>query len=171
MAVNAYLWVEGITGPSTSKKGFIDILSFSWGLSQTSTYGTGASGKESKAGRADFQNLSIMKVLDATSPLLAECCASGTIVPGVWIVYDKPVGTGTTTQQDYFRVYLKDAMVTSVQLSGSGENPTESISFAFQAVEVAYKAEADDGKSLEGAVPKGWDLAALNGAWAAPAFK
>ena len=171
MAVNAYLWVEGITGPSTSKTGFIDILSFSWGLSQTSTYGTGASGKESKAGRADFSNLSIMKVLDVTSPLLAECCASGTIVPAVWIVYDKPVGTGTTTQQDYFRVYLKDALVTSVQLSGSSENPTESVSFAFQAVEVAYKAEADDGKSLQGAVPKGWDLAALNGAWAAPAFK
>ena len=44
-------------------------------------------------------------------------------------------------QQDYFRIYLKDALITSVQLSGSNENPTESVSFAFQAVEVAYKAE------------------------------
>ncbi|MGD0360688.1 MAG: type VI secretion system tube protein Hcp [Bryobacteraceae bacterium] len=166
MAVNAYLYVDGVTGPSTSKTGFIDILSFSWGVSQTSTYGTGASGKEAKAGRADFQNLSIMKVLDNASPLLCECCASGTIVDKVYILYDKPVGKGATVQQDYFRIYLKDALVTSLQLSGSSENPTESITFAFQAVEIAYKAEQDDG-TLAAAVPKGWDLAALNGAWAA----
>jgi type VI secretion system secreted protein Hcp len=171
MAVNAYLYIDGITGPSTSKTGFIDILSFSWGVSQTSTYGTGASGKESKAGRADFSNLSIMKVLDAASPLICECCASGTIIANVYILYDKPIGTGATTQQDYFRLYLTDALVTSVQLSGSSENPTESVSFAFQTVEIAYKAEVDNGASLAGAVPKGWDLAALNGAWAAPAFK
>jgi type VI secretion system secreted protein Hcp len=166
VAVNAYLYVDGVTGPSTSKTGYIDILSFSWGVTQTSTYGTGASGKEAKAGRADFQNLSIMKVLDNSSPLLCECCASGTIVDKVYILYDKPVGKGATVQQDYFRIYLKDALVTSLQLSGSSENPTESITFAFQAVEIAYKAEQDDG-TLAAAVPKGWDLAALNGAWAA----
>ena len=68
MAVNAYLFVEGVDGPSTSKPNHIDVLSFSWGVSQTSTYGAGASGKESKAGRADFSNLTIMKVLDKTTP-------------------------------------------------------------------------------------------------------
>ena len=118
MAVNAYLFIDGITGPSTSKTGFIDILSFSWGVTQTSTYGAGASGKEAKAGRADFSNLSIMKVLDKTSPLLCDHCASGDILSKVYIVYDKPVGT---EQQDYFRIYLKDALITSVQLSGSNE--------------------------------------------------
>ena len=64
MAVNAYLYIDGIEGPSTSKAKCIDIISFSWGVSQTSTYGAGASGKEAKAGRADFSNLTIMKVLD-----------------------------------------------------------------------------------------------------------
>ena len=167
MAVNAYLYVDGVTGPSTSKTGFIDILSFSWGVSQTSTYGTGASGKEAKAGRADFSNLSIMKVLDKTSALLTDFCTRGQIIAKVYIVYDKAVGTGTTTQQDYFRIYLKDAMITSQQLSGSSDNPTEAISFAFQAVEIAYKAETDTG-TLEAAVPKGWDLETLNAAWAAP---
>ena len=47
MAVNAYLYVDGVTGPSTSKTGFIDVLSFSWGVSQTAVYGTGASGMRS----------------------------------------------------------------------------------------------------------------------------
>jgi type VI secretion system secreted protein Hcp len=164
MAVNAYLYVDGITGPSTSKAGFIDVLSFSWGVSQTAVYGAGASGKEAKAGRADFSNLTIMKVLDATSPLLCDHCASGNILAKVYIVYDKPVGDA---QADYFRIYVQDALITSVQLSGSNENPTESVSFAFQKVEVAYKAENDDG-TLAAAVPKGYDLSLLTADYAAP---
>ncbi len=68
MAVNAYLFIDGIDGPSTSKTGHIDVLSFSWGVSQTATYGAGASGKEAKAGRADFSNLSIMKVSGQNHP-------------------------------------------------------------------------------------------------------
>jgi type VI secretion system secreted protein Hcp len=168
MAVNAYLYVDGVTGPSTSKTGFIDILSFSWGVSQTSTYGAGASGKEAKAGRADFASLSIMKVLDATTPLLVDHCDSGNILAKVYILYDKPVGD---SQADYFRIYLQDALISSVQLSGSSENPTESVSFAFQSVEVCYKPEADDG-SLGGAICKGYDLETLSASWAAPdAFK
>ena len=163
MAVNAYLFIDGIEGPSTSKPKHIDVLSFSWGVSQTAVYGAGASGKEAKAGRADFSNLSIMKVLDKTSPLLVDHCATGNILSKVYIVYDKPVGD---KQQDYFRIWLKDALITSVQLSGSNENPMESVSFAFQGVEIAYKAEKDDG-SLDAAIPKGYDLENLTANFAA----
>src|SRR6478752_5751730 len=163
MAVNAYLFVDGVEGPSTSKTGCIDILSFSWGVSQTAVYGAGASGKEAKAGRADFSNLNIMKVLDKTTPLLCDHCATGDILKKVYILYDKPVGD---KQQDYFRVYLKDALITSVQLSGSNENPTESVSFAFQGVEVAYRPEKDDG-TLDAAIRKGYDLELLTANFAA----
>ena len=164
MAVNAYLYIDGVEGPSTSKENHIDILSFSWGVSQTSTYGAGASGKEAKAGRADFSNLTIMKVLDKTSPFLVDHCASGDILDEVYILYDKPAGD---KQDDYFRIYLKDALITNVQLSGSDANPTESVSFAFQAVEIAYRPEKDDG-SLDGAIPKGYDLETLTPGFAAP---
>lgn len=165
MAVNAYLSVKGVDGPSTSKPKHIDILSFSWGVSQTAVYGPGASGKEAKAGRADFSNLTIMKVLDATSPLLADHCASGDILDEVYIVYDKPVGD---KQEDYFRIFLKDALITSIQLSGSNENPTESVSFAFQSVEIAYRPEKEDGK-LDAAIRKGYNLEKLTADFAASA--
>jgi len=165
MAVNAYLIVDGFPGPSTSKTGAIDVLSFSFGASMVSSYGTGASGKESKAGRADFSNLSVMKVLDKTSTDLFKCCVSGLIIPKVTLLYDKPVQGNK--QDDYFRVFIKDALITSVQLSGSSENPTESVSFAFQAVEIAYKAEKDDG-SLEGAKQAGFDLETLKSDYASP---
>jgi type VI secretion system secreted protein Hcp len=163
VAVNAYLYIDGVEGPSTSRTGCIDVLSFSWGVSQTAVYGAGASGKEAKAGRADFSNLSIMKVLDKTSPLLCDHCATGNILDKVYILYDKPVGD---KQQPYFRIWLKDALITSVQLSGSNENPTESISFAFQGVEIAYAPEKDDG-SLDAAIRKGYNLETLTADFAA----
>jgi type VI secretion system secreted protein Hcp len=163
MAVSAHLFIDGITGPSTSVPGTIDVLSFSWGVSQTAVYGTGASGKEAKAGRADFSNLTIMKVLDATSPLLCDHCATGNILAKVYIVYTKPVGD---KQDNYFRIWIKDALVTSVQLSGSSEQPVESVSFAYQGVEIAYRPEADDG-SLGAAIPKGYDLELLTADFAA----
>lgn len=164
MAVNAYLYIDGVEGPSTSKPNHIDVLSFSWGVRQTSTYGVGASGKEAKAGRADFSELTITKVLDKTSPFLFSHCASGDILDEVYILYDKPVGD---KQDDYFRVYLKDAQITNVHMSAANENPTESVSFAFQSVEVAYRPEKDDG-SLDGAIPKGYDLSSLTPGYAAP---
>jgi type VI secretion system secreted protein Hcp len=163
MAVNAYLYIDGIQGPSTSRTDHIDILSFSWGVSQTSTYGAGASGKEAKAGRADFSNLTIMKVLDKTTPLRCDHSATGNILAKVYILYDKPVGD---KQQAYFRIWIKDALITSVQLSGSNENPTESVSFAFQGVEYAYAPEKDDG-SLDAAIRKGYNLETLTADFAA----
>lgn len=166
MAVNAYLKIEGIDGPSTSNPNHIDILSFSWGVSQTATYGAGASGQEAKAGRANFSDLSIMKVLDKTSPALADACARGMIIPSVYILYDKPIGASGATQASYYRLYLKDALITSVQVSGSSENPSESVTFAYQAVEYAYNPEDDKG-NLAGWVPKGYDLEHLQAGWTA----
>jgi len=166
MAVNAYLYVDGFPGPSTSKTTYIDILSFSFGASMTSTYGTGASGMESKAGRADLGNLSIMKVLDKTSTDLFKSCVSGNVIPKVILLYDKPL-QGSSTQADYYRIYLQDALITSFQHSGSSENPTESISFAYQAIEIAYKAELD-ASTLDGAKAAGFNLETLKSDYAAP---
>lgn len=166
MAVNAYLIIDGITGPSTSKTGAIDLLSFSWGASNTATYGTGASGKEAKAGRANLADLSVMKVLDATSPTLFSHCVSGDILKTVQLLYDKPVGD---KQEDYYVINLKDALITSIQHSGTAENPMESLTIAYQAVEIAYKPEKDDG-SLDAAQRKGYDLETLSSSYAGPGF-
>jgi type VI secretion system secreted protein Hcp len=157
MAVNAYLVIDGTPGPSTSKTDAIDVLSFSFGASMTNTYGAGSSGKEARAGRADISDLTIMKVLDKTSPALFDHCVTGNVLSKVTLLYDKPVGD---SQQDYFKVEMTDALITSIQLSGSSENPTESVAFAFQKVVIAYNPEGDDG-SLVGFIPKGFDMGTL----------
>jgi len=156
MAVNAYLVIDSIPGPSTSKTNAIDIMSFSFGASNTAVLGAGSSGGEARAGRADFSNLSIMKVLDKTSPLLFDSCVNGTFLKKVEILYDKPVGNKPT---DYFTILLDDALITAVSLSGSNENPMESVSFAFSKVKVSYNPEEDG--AMKGFIDKGFDVLKL----------
>jgi type VI secretion system secreted protein Hcp len=156
MAVNAYLLIDGRPGPSTSKKDHIDIMSFSFGASNTSVIGSGSSGGEARAGRANLSDLTIMKVLDKVSPLLFDDCCTGNFLKKVDILYDKPMGD---SQEDYFKIHLEDALITSIQLSGSSENPMESISFAFSKVKVSYNPEEDG--ALKGFIDKGFDVLKL----------
>ena len=154
MAVNAYLIIDGRPGPSKSKTNAIDVLSFSFGASQTSVVGT--SGGETRAGRASLSDLSIMKVLDKTSPLLFDDCVTGNYLTKVDLFYDKPMGD---QQEDYFKIHMENVLITSIQLSGSNENPMESISFSFAKIKVSYNPEAD-GK-LAGFIDKGFDVLKL----------
>ncbi len=106
MAVNAYLVIDGRPGPSTSKQDAIDILSFSFGASNTAVIGAGSSGGEARAGRANLGDVTIMKVLDKTSPLLFDDCVTGNYLKKVDIIYDKPMGDN---QEDYFKIHMEDA--------------------------------------------------------------
>jgi type VI secretion system secreted protein Hcp len=156
MAVNAYLIIDGRPGPSTSKKDAIDILSFSFGASQTAVIGSGSSGGEARAGRASVSDVTIMKVLDKVSPLLFDDCVTGNYLKKIDVIYDKPMGD---SQEDYFKIHMEDALITSIQLSGSSENPMESISFAFSKVKVSYNPEEDG--ALKGFIDKGFDVLKL----------
>jgi type VI protein secretion system component Hcp len=138
-AVNAYLTIPGVVGPSTSVAGAIDILSFSFGAtSPTSRRATGA----------NCQQLSIMKVVDVTSPTLLAHTLFGVDYPSVTVTYTKPVGA---QQQTYFIITLHNASIASVEESGSNENPIESVSFQTTSYTVTYFPENPDG-TLGGAV-------------------
>jgi len=156
MAVNAYLIIDGRPGPSTSKSNAIDILSFSFGASQTSVIGVGSSGGEARAGRANLSDLSIMKVVDKVSPLLFDDCVTGNYLKKVDIIYDKPMGNN---QEEYYKIHLEDALITSIQHSGSNENPMESITFAYSKIKVSYNPE--DAGALKGFIDKGFDVLKL----------
>ncbi|MDE3136164.1 MAG: type VI secretion system tube protein Hcp [Acidobacteriota bacterium] len=154
MAVNAYLIIQGVEGPSTTRKNAIDIYSFSFGASMPVSIQQ--AGGESRAGRANFQDVSVMKAVDKTSPQLFQDCISGDFLTKVEVIYDKPMGD---KQEDYFKIEMENAIITSISLSGSNENPVESLSFAFKKIKVSYNPEVD--KSLQGFVDKGFDLEKL----------
>lgn len=156
MAVNAYITIDGRPGPSTSKPGAIDILSFSFGATQQAVFGVGSSGGEARSGRANLQDVTIMKVVDKVSPLLFDDCVTGNYIKTVDIVYDKPMGDD---QEDYYKIHMEDALITSIQHSGSSENPVESISFAFSKIKISYNPE--EGGALKGFIDKGFDVLKL----------
>ncbi len=143
-------------GPAPARQDAIDILSFSFGASQTAVIGVGSSGGEARAGRANLHDLSIMKVVDKVSPLLFDDCVTGNYLKTVDVIYDKPMGDD---QQDYYKIHLEDALITSFQHSGSSENPMESISFAYSKIKVSYNPE--EGGALKGFIDKGFDVLKL----------
>jgi type VI secretion system secreted protein Hcp len=140
-AVNAYLLVDGIKGGSTSRENAIDLLSFSQGVSRIVATTAGA-GAGARAGKVACSDLSIMKVVDVASVPLIQAAFTGQIIPHVTVIYDKPVGE---KQQTYFTITLSNVIVTSVQQSGSNENPTESVSFSATTFAYSFSPEKDDG--------------------------
>jgi type VI secretion system secreted protein Hcp len=140
-AVNAYLFVDGIDGPSTTRPHAIDVLSFSVGVSEAAT--TGRTGAQATVGKPNCSDLSIMKVLDSASIPLVAAAFTGQTLANVKLVYTRPV---LDKDVDYFTLTLSTVMVTSVQESGSNENPTESISLDAKTFTYSFTPQKPDGK-------------------------
>ena len=72
-AVDMFLKITGIDGESQDKthKNEIEILSFSWGVSNA---GTGAFGMGSGSGKASVSDINIMKHVDKSTPNLWKYC-------------------------------------------------------------------------------------------------
>ena len=82
--------------------------------------------------------------------------------PGTYLMRSTSFTTSrwaSNAQQDYFKIHMEKALITSMQISGSSENPMESISFAFGKIKVSYNPE--EGGSLKGFIDKGFDVLKL----------
>jgi type VI secretion system secreted protein Hcp len=140
MAVDFYLKLDGIEGEAATT-GFekqIQLLSFSWGGSQTSSVaGTGGSG----AGRADLSDLSIMKHMDkATSPVF-KALVSGQHIKSGSLSATKAGGNG----KPFLKLSFEELFVTSQQISASSEIPTESVSFSYNKIKEEYWTQDEKG--------------------------
>src|SRR6185436_633220 len=146
MAVDVFLKLGDVKGESKDSKhaGEIDVLSWSWGLSQTGTMSFGGGGG---AGKANFSDLNFMHALDKASPVLMTKCATGEHFKEATLVSRK-AGKG---QQEYLIVKMKEVFITSVQPSGSSEHPMESVSMTFSHIDLEYKPQKEDG-SLDAGV-------------------
>jgi type VI secretion system secreted protein Hcp len=155
MAFDAYLKLDGVEGEATDK-GFekqINILSFSWGVSNPSTpIGTGAG-----AGKVSVSDFSVMKWTDKSSANLFQSCCSGKHYPKATLTLRK---AGGDKPVDYLKYEFKTLFVTSLQWSGSrgGDDvPTESVSFSFASVEVTYTEQSEKGAAAKPQIA-GWDF-------------
>jgi type VI secretion system secreted protein Hcp len=152
MAVDVFLKIGDVKGESIDSKhaGEIDVLSWSWGVSNS---GSGALGGGHGSGKANFGDLNFMHALDKSSPVLLKACAMGDHFPEATLVSRK-AGKG---QQDYLIIKMKEVFITSVQPSGSSEHPMESVSISFGHVDLEYKPQKADG-SVEAGVHFIYDI-------------
>jgi type VI secretion system secreted protein Hcp len=163
MAFDTYLFFTGgdpkIEGETTDakykdKKAF-EIFSFSWGVSNPTTVGSGTGGMS--AGKASISSFNIMKKTDAASPALFLACASGSHYPTMEVVMRKSSGAN---KLEFLTYTFSEVLVESVQWSGSSggdDTPTESVSFAFGKVEVSYQPQDATGAAEGGAKTASWD--------------
>jgi type VI secretion system secreted protein Hcp len=122
----------------TNHKNEIQILSFSWGGSQTTSVGgTGGSG----AGKVSLSEFNVMKSFDKASVPLFKSLVSGTHIANGVLTASKAGGGG----KPYITVKFKELFVTSYQVSGSSEVPTESVSFSYNEVNISYSTQDDKG--------------------------
>jgi|SRR5262245_60888381 type VI secretion system secreted protein Hcp len=122
----------------------IEVLSFSWGVTNTGSIGGGGGGG---AGRATFKDLSILHNVDKATPRLLEACATGRHLKDATITQRK-AGKG---QPEYLIIKMNDVIITGVALSDtSGEAGSETVTLAFAKVDLEYKPQRADGSLDEG---------------------
>jgi len=143
MACDMFLKIDGITGETSADgmSGYMSILSFSFGVSNATTVGPGSGGLT--GGRSSLSDFSVMKSTESASTDLFLHCASGKSYASAEVVIRKATGDGG--QQTFLKYSFTNIMITSVQWSGGGDEPTEALSFAFQAVTIEYSKQGDDG--------------------------
>ena len=158
MAYDAFLKLDGIQGESQkdNHKQEIDLMSFSWGASNSSSVGTGTGASTGKVSVSDF---SIMKSTDSSSPPLFQKCCDGTVIATGVVTLQRQTNQGA---QAYLVYNFTNVYVTSVQWSGSGgsgDSPMESVSFCFEKGTVDYT-PVDDNGTPGTAIHGGWNVGA-----------
>jgi len=155
MAVDMFLKIGDIKGESLDKvyKDWIDVLAWSWGLSQSGTahMGPGAGG-----GKVSIQDMSFTKFVDRSSANLMLKCCNGKHYPEATLVVRK----SGETPLEYYKVKMTDVMISSISTGGSGgeDRVTENVSLNFAKVQVLYTPQKPDGTKDAG-VEMVWSIA------------
>jgi type VI secretion system secreted protein Hcp len=123
--------IDGIDGSVTTRgfEGWHEVLSFSWGESNSISFGGGGGG----IGRVNMQDMSFTKLCGKGSPKLFLNCASGQPIPNVVIAVNSQADPPDPDVQMY---RLSNCFITSYQVGGdSASLPTESLSVLFARIE------------------------------------
>ncbi len=154
MASDIFAKIGDIKGESLDDKhkDEIEVLSYSWGVTNAGSMAAGSGGGE---GKATFHDLSFVHNIDKASPVLMQSCADGTHMKEATITHRK-AGKG---QHEYLIVKMNDVIITSVTHGGSGDGHSENVSLAFAKVNVEYKPQKADG-SLDAGIHMKYDLKA-----------
>ena len=157
MSFDAYLKIEAIKG-SAQAKGNVDeipLFSFSWGAANPISVTVE---KGLAAGKVNLTSFNLMKKSDKASPILFQYCCNGTHIDKCVVSLRKSGGTDMLT---FIKYKFTNCMIESIQWSGSGggdDTPSESVSIAFEKVELMYQPQGKDGAKDGAEIPASWDV-------------
>lgn len=125
-----FLAVDGVDGPSTTK-GFekqIPVLSYSWGVSNTSTLSSSGGG----AGKAVESPFAFTMLANVASPALASLCCTGKHVRTATL---HGIRTSGKSRVQYLTITLSDVLVSSLhQLESGGHQPVDTVHLLYQSI-------------------------------------
>jgi type VI secretion system secreted protein Hcp len=156
MALDMFIKIPGADGESVASghTNEIDILAWSWGMSQSGTMhvATGGGG-----GKANVQDLSFTKYIDKASPKLQLLCLNGKNIAGDTVLTVQKAGEKVVK---YVVITMTDMIITSVSTGGSGgeDRLTENVTLNFAKVKFEYTPQKPDGTAGT-VVPYTWDIA------------
>lgn len=155
MSVDMFLKIDDIEGESVDDvhAGEIDILSWSWGMSQS---GTTHSGRGGGAGKVNVQDLSFVHYVDKSSANLMKMCCNGKHFEEATLVVRK----AGETPLEYLIITMKNGLIASVSTGGSGgdDRITENVTLNFSEFKTEYVPQMADG-SGDASVIVGWNIA------------
>ena len=146
MAAGIFAKLGDIKGESldSKHKDEVEVLSWSWGVSNAGTIGRGSGGG---AGKASFNDFNFTHFIDKASPLLLKACATGQHLKEAVITVRK-AGKGS---QEYLIIKMSDVIITSVNPSGAADAATaEHVALQFAKVDLEYKPQKADGSLSAG---------------------
>lgn len=156
MAVDMFLDITGeITGEAQDDKHKeeIDVLAWSWGLSNSGSWHEGGGGG---SGKCMVQDMSITKWVDNASAQLGLYCANG----DHFLKAKLTVRKAGKKPLEYIIIEMDKVLITSISVGGSGgeDKLTENVSLNFRKVHFTYVPQKTDGTA--GAKQEWtWDMA------------
>jgi type VI protein secretion system component Hcp len=170
MAFEAYLYIEGVPGDSTSQiakdfsakpagAGPIEIKSYGLGIEMPMVENRSATGLAT-VGRATFADFETAKSLERSSAALLFYCLSGKhIGKAIVAVYRSTDDDEKGKPALFMQIIYNHIVITEVGVSGSGdEMPSETLKFNYGDVEYKYfKTSKKTGKTDGGVARFKWD--------------
>src|SRR5947209_11591412 len=142
MALDMFIQIGKLKGESVDKThaGKIDVLTWSWGVSNS---GSAHVGGGAGAGKANVQDLSFTKYIDKTSPSLLLASCKGSHYTEATLIVRKAGGKPL----EYLKITLSEVLISSVSTGGSGgeDRLTENVGLNFAKVKIDYIEQKPDG--------------------------
>jgi type VI secretion system secreted protein Hcp len=154
MAMDMFIKIGALKGESADAKhpGEIDVLAWSWGMSNS---GSTHQGSGSGAGKVNVQDISFTKYIDKSTPDLVLAACNGKHFDKATLVVrkagEKPL--------EYLTLTMSDVIITSLSTGGSGgeDRLTENVTLNFGIFKLDYVEQTKTGGT--GDKPSvGWNI-------------